>query len=159
MKSKKMMYIALAQGLLLFVLFAVDATAFGGHPGFHQDMILKTISKLNLTPQQWSTLGPLITNYENAVSGVQAAQKTLWTDLKGGNSNSIAGDLKAVESARTTARDQKKILWTGLESLAKDDQALATALTDLKAKRLARMKARLNSLCQKVQELGGTCSQ
>lgn len=158
MKSTKMMLIALV-GLIFLAMLAVDAMAFGGHAGFHKDMALKTISQLNLTPEQWSTVGPLLTNYENAVKGVRAAQKTLWTDLRGGDSNTIAADLKALESARAAARDQKRTLWAGLDGLAKNDPALAAALSDLKAKRLARMKARLNSLCQRVQELGGSCSQ
>jgi hypothetical protein len=159
MKSKKMMLMVLVQGLIFLAMFEAAATAFGGHPGFHRDVLLKTVSQLNLTPQQWSILGPLVTNYENAVKGVRAAQKTLWTDLRGGDSNNVAADLKALESARAAARDQKKVLWTALDGVARNDQVLATALSDLKAERLARMKARLNSLCQKIRELGGTCSQ
>jgi len=160
MKSKKkVVYVALAQGLLLLVLFAADAAAFAGQERFHEDLTLKTISQLPLNPSEWSAVGPLIMSYENAVAGVRAAQKTLWTDLKAGNSGKITGDYTAVEAARTAARDQKKILWTELETLAAKDPALATALADLKAKRLAKLKARLNSLCKKIEELGGTCSQ
>lgn len=156
--KRKIMLIGLI-GSLCLLMFAADSIAFGGNHGFRGDMMLKTLSELNLSAQQWSTVGPLVTNYEIAVKEVRAVQKTLWNDLKGGNSANIAADLKAVESARTTAREQKKALGTALDGLAKNDPALTTALNDLKAKRLAAVKARLNSLCQRIQELGGSCSQ
>ncbi len=156
--KRRIMFSVLVACLLL-VVSSADSMAFGEHGGVRGDMVLKAIGELNLSAQQWSTIGPLLTNYENAAKEIRAAQKTFWMDLKNGNTASVAADLKAVESARTAARDQKKALWTSLDGLAKNDPTLATALTDLKAKRLAAMKARLNSLCQRIQDLGGTCSQ
>jgi hypothetical protein len=149
----------LVQGFVFLVILVTAATAFGGHGGFHRDMLLRTVSQLNLTPQQWSIVGPLVTNYENAVKGLRAAQKALWTDLRREDNGNMGPDLKVLESARAAVRDQKKALWTALEGMAKNDLVLATALSDLKTERLTRMKARLNSLCQRIQDLGGTCSR
>lgn len=156
MKFKKVLIVALVQTMIFGGLFAAEAMAFGrdhgsGHmgAGFFG---LKTLIALNLSDEQKAGILSILAKHENdqqsAMNGLRDAGKSLRTALQA--SPFDEGKIRQAYAQVAALRGEQLVMRARMMSELKavlTPQQLQL-LQDLKAQRLAKMKARVSSWLQ-----------